>query len=105
MSNQKHLNVRGTERMCRDHIENVHLENMRDLDNTYQLNRLKENNQYELNRLKENNRDACQRKELEIKFENQKESNRRAMIETETKAAIDTMRAKGDVEAQIKRAR
>ena len=38
MSNQKNLNVRGTERMCLDHIRNVNDENMRDLENTYQLN-------------------------------------------------------------------
>ena len=76
-----------------------------DLQNTYQLNRLKENNQYELNhlRVREINRDACQRKELDMRFENQKESNRIAMIETETKAEIDTIRPKGDVQAQIKR--
>ena len=50
-----------------------------------------------------NNNDAYRRKELEMRFENQNESNKRAMIDTQTRAAIDTMRAKADVEAQIKR--
>lgn len=49
MSNQKRLNVYGTERMCREHIENVHKENMADLDYSYQLDRLRENNSHDIN--------------------------------------------------------
>ena len=78
--------------MCLEHIRNVHDENMRDLDNTYQLDRLKENNRQEI-----------ARREEERRSEDQKERNRRAMIDTETKAAIDRMRAQGDVDEKIKR--
>lgn len=71
MSHQKRLNVYGTERMCREHIDNVHRENMQDLENTYQLNRLKENNRHEIDR-----------REVDIKADDHRESNRRALIDT-----------------------
>ena len=50
MSKQKNLDVIGTERMCREYISNVHAENMRDLENTYLLKRLKENNRADIER-------------------------------------------------------
>lgn len=92
MSNQKNLNVEGTEEMCLEHIRNVHDENMRDLENTYQLNRLKENNSADL-----------KRKELEMRFEDHKESNRRALIETETQATVAKIREQGIVDEKLKR--
>ena len=92
MSKQKTLNTIGTERMCLEHIGNVHKENMRDLENTYQLDRLRENNRADI-----------ERRNAEMRFADQNERNKRAMIDTETKAAIDTMNAKTDCEVKIKR--
>ena len=92
MSKQKYLNVYGTERMCRDHIENVHQENMADLENTYQINRLKENNRQEI-----------ERRELDIKADDHRESNRRALIDTQNRATINSIRAQGEVDEKMKR--
>jgi hypothetical protein len=36
---------------------------MKEIDNEYQLNKLKENNKYELEKTRENNRDDQKRKE------------------------------------------
>ena len=66
--NQKNLNVEGTERMCRDHIENVHKENMADLENTYQLKRQKENHEQQI---------KCG--ELLLRFKAQTEKDKRSL--------------------------
>ena len=78
--------------MCRENIDNVHRENMQDLENTYQLNRLKENN-----------RDEIDRREVDIKADDHRESNRRALIDTKNRATINTKRVQGEVDEKMKR--
>ena len=87
MSKQKNLDVIGTERMCREYISNVHDENMRDLENTYQLNRLKENNRADI-----------ESREMNMRADAQRERDRRVLIDTQTSANIDTIRAQADAD-------
>ena len=83
----ENISVYGTERMCREHIANVHDEAMRKLDNTYQLNRLKENNRADI-----------ERREINMRADAQRERDRRALIDTQTRANIDTIRAQADAD-------
>lgn len=75
--------------MCREYIENVHKENMTDLENTYQLNRLKENNRADI-----------ERREMNMRADAQRERDRRALIDTQTRANIDTIRAQADADGK-----
>lgn len=49
MANIQRLNVYKTNQTVQKHLAHVHSENMRSIDNEYQLNCLKENNNYKLN--------------------------------------------------------
>ena len=55
MSNKQRLNVYGSKETVQKYLDNVHSENLREIETEYQLDRLKENNNYELMQKKGNN--------------------------------------------------
>lgn len=98
MADKQRLNVYGSTELCKTYVNNVHSENMKEIENEYQLNRLKENNKFELERTKENHKDAQKLKELEIQFQDHVEKNKRDMIAVSTKAEVDKKNANSNAE-------